>query len=319
MSVRHHLRRRLCSISRTVIDPEFRRCATADILLRGAKRLTNRTYLALDYPPAANDVPRFGWGKPGHAQLMEILSRGRGQYEDLLRKLLSFEDDLMRIGAEPTAIEPGWIQRPPWMLALDGVSLYGFLRLRRPTRYIEVGSGNSTKFVARACRDGDLETTITSIDPHPRADIDALCDHIIRVPLESTDLALFHALEPNDMIFVDGSHRAFMNSDAVVFFLEVLPYLSPGVLVGIHDILLPWDYPPQWGSRYYSEQYLLASYLLAESRLITPVLPCHYVGLDPELNQILTPLWNHETMHGVDTRGFAFWFTPTATLSDAKT
>ena len=283
--------------------------ALANALIRRAGHLTNDTYLALEYPPAAADGPRFGWGKPQHARLAEILAEGRRDYAGRLRRFLSLEADLLRIGLEPTPVDPGWIQHPPWMLALDGVSLYSFTRTRAPGRYLEIGSGNSTKFVARARRDGGLATRIVSIDPHPRAEVDELCDEVIRAPLESIDPAVFEAVEPGDMVFFDGSHRAFMNSDAVVFFLEILPSLPAHVLVGVHDILLPWDYPPQWGPRYYSEQYLLACYLLAEGSAITPVLPCHYVGLEPSLNQILAPLWSNERMRGVDTRGFTFWLT----------
>ncbi|HUA06234.1 MAG TPA: class I SAM-dependent methyltransferase [Solirubrobacteraceae bacterium] len=276
-------------------------------MAKGAERLTDSTYLALEYPPAAEDAPRFGWGKPAHARLNEILAARDAQYADVLRGFLTFEESLLRIGTEPTATEPGWIQHPAWMLGLDGVSLYGFVRSRGPGQYLEIGSGNSTKFVARARRDGALDTRITSIDPHPRAEIDELCDRVIRSPLESADLSVFEGLESGDVVFFDGSHRAFMNSDAVVFFTEILPSLPSGVLVGVHDILLPWDYPPQWGARYYSEQYLLACYLLAEGSFVTPVLPCHYVSVKPELDAILAPLWGNDRMRGVDTRGFTCW------------
>ena len=294
---------------RTLTDPVRRRRVLADALVQRAGQLTNSTYLAFEYPPAAEDVPRFGWGKPEHARLAAILAQGRQEYANRLCEFLSFQEELLRIGLDPTPIEPGWIQHPPWMLALDGVSLYGFMRSLAPSRYVEIGSGNSTKFVARAHRDGRLDTRITSIDPRPRAEIDELCDEVIRAPLETVDLTVFEGVRAGDMVFFDGSHRAFMNSDAVVFFLEILPALPPGVLVGVHDILLPWDYPPQWGQRYYSEQYLLGSYLLAEGATITPVLPCHYVGLEPSLKEILAPLWSNERMRGVDTRGFTFWLT----------
>ena len=89
----------------------------------------------------------------------------------------------------------------------------------------------------------------------------------------------------------------------------MLPELAPGVLVGIHDIFLPFDYPPQWASRYYSEQYLLACYLLAQSRWLAPVLPCYYVGDTAGLRELLAPLWNHGKMRDVDSRGFTFWLT----------
>ena len=107
-----------------------------------------------------------------------------------------------------------------------------------------------------------LQTRITSIDPSPRQEVDRVCDEIIRRPLEQTDLSLFAELQAGDMVLIDGSHVVAMNSDTVVFFLEVLPALSPGVLVGIDDVYLPWDYHPTWVNRWYGEQYLLAAYLL---------------------------------------------------------
>src|SRR5260370_713340 len=75
--------------------------------------------------------------------------------------------------------------------ALDAIALYGLLGLRKPSRYLEVGSGNSTMFARRAIRDLGLGTQITSIDPQPRAEIDALCDRVVRTRLEEFDLALF--------------------------------------------------------------------------------------------------------------------------------
>ena len=64
-----------------------------------------------------------------------------------------------------------------------------------------------------------------------------------------------------------------MNSDATVFFLEILPRLPGGVLVGIHDVFLPYDYPRDYADRYYSEQYLLAAHLIAGNPALEPVLP----------------------------------------------
>ena len=60
-----------------------------------------------------------------------------------------------------------------WFPALDAVTLYGLVATRNPRWYVEVGSGNSTRFVRRAIRDHGLRTRILSIDPGPRAEIDA--------------------------------------------------------------------------------------------------------------------------------------------------
>lgn len=290
-----------------VRDPNAARRAVAIRLIRQAQRLTGQTYIGLDYPPAADVTPRFGWDRPAHPLLADILSEGRETYAGHLRRILSFRDQLLAIGPTPTATEPGWIQQPQWLYGLDCASLYSFMRHVRPARYLEVGSGNSTKFVARARREGGLETEITSIDPHPRAEIDRLCDRVIRAPLERAPADIFGELGAGDIVFFDGSHRVFMGSDATVFFLEILPALSPGVLVCVHDILLPWDYPQRWAPRFYSEQYLLAMHLLAREPIVTPILAGHYVGLDPELGRILDPLWEAPQMQGVDRRGFVFW------------
>jgi hypothetical protein len=52
-----------------------------------------------------------------------------------------------------------------------------------------------------------------------------------------------------------------------------MPRLKPGVLVHIHDILLPYDYPPSYTNFYYSKQYLLATFLLAKGQDVNMFLP----------------------------------------------
>ena len=128
------------------------------------------------------------------------------------------------------------------MNPIDLLTLYTFVRKYRPATYIEIGSGVTTCFTHLARQHGQLATRIVSIDPEPRLQIDAICDDVIRSGLESCDISIFETLAPNDIVFVDGSHRSFMNSDVTVFFIDVLPLLRPGVLVHLHDISLPWDY-----------------------------------------------------------------------------
>jgi hypothetical protein len=130
---------------------------------------------------------------------------------------------------------------------------------------------------------------------------------VIRQPLEAVDVAVFDQLEAGDILFIDGSHRCFMNSDVTVVFLEVLPRLRPGVLVEFHDILLPYDYPPSWKRRYYSEQYLLAACLLAGSERFSIVLPNMFISRDAELSSVLAPLWNEPRFKGVVRGGSSFW------------
>src|SRR5437588_4536412 len=151
-----------------------------------------RTILLLPYPPAAEDVPRWGHGKPSHPRLREMLSRDEATYEEVLREFQAYTGDLFAIPVEEgNPREPNW--RNLMLFGLDGVSLYCFTRQQEPRRYIEIGSGNSTLFVDRARRDGGLDMEIVSIDPHPRHEIDAICDTVLRQPFETVGLDILAA------------------------------------------------------------------------------------------------------------------------------
>jgi predicted O-methyltransferase YrrM len=238
-----------------------------------------------DYYPV-NPRPRFGFGLPPHAAIAAVLDRGRADYEPALAAIADCHDVLHAIGhhaqrrhvPNPT---PTW--NNVWFTALDGASLVAFLLARKPKRYLEIGSGNSTRFARHAMKAGHLSTELLSIDPQPRAEIDALCTEVIRSPLETCELSVFQQLEAGDILFFDGSHRVFTNSDVTVFFLEIMPLLKPGVLVHIHDIFLPDDYPPQWTGRLYSEQYILAEQLLCGAPPFKVVLPNYFALADAEM------------------------------------
>jgi hypothetical protein len=161
----------------------------------------------------------------------------------------------------------------------------------RPKRLFEVGSGHSTRFARRAISDHSTGTHITSIDPTPRAEIDEICDSVIRTRLEDADLHIFEELEPGDFLFIDSSHRTFPNSDVTIAFLDLLPRLKPGVILHFHDIFWPRDYPLEWSGRYYSEQYLLGAYLLGDaSSRIEILMPNAFISQDARLAEICSPL-----------------------------
>jgi hypothetical protein len=276
--------------------------------------------IVLDFP--VHSSPRYGWGRPAHAQLSEIIGAGRADYAALLTGFLEHRENLTRIPRHqnPTgSTTPFWINGS--LPGLDAVSLYCLLARYRPRRYYEVGVGNSTLFARRCIDDLGLQTELVGVDPYAQNAGTQVCTRLVREPLEQLDPAFFDALQAGDMLFIDNSHRVFMNSDATVFFLDILPRLKSGVVVGIHDIALPWDYPPEWVERYYSEQYLLAAYLLARGSRFRILLPNAFVSLDPDLVQILAPLWSDPALNGefapprpeklqtgsVETHGSLFW------------
>ena len=245
--------------------------------------------VVLDHPVKIS--PRYGYGKPPHPEILRILEEGRAEYAQRLAGFCKLKDWLSKIPNEPSSVaaEPCWGPQR-FFSSLDAVALYGMLVEFRPKRLIEVGSGYSTKFARCAIQQNGLSTHITSIDPFPRVEIDQICDRVIRQPLEDVNPNIFEELQPGDFLFIDSSHRTFTNSDVTIVFMELLPRLREGVLVHVHDIFWPYDYPPEWNGRYYSEQYLLAAYLLgAGASRVKVLLPNAFIVHDQELADICHP------------------------------
>lgn len=264
--------------------------------------------IKLNYVTDAMNTPRWGYTKPPHDLLNEVIGKNSGAYANLLRDFMRYGENFLEIPRETDAARP---LEPcldnSWFTGLDAFSLYSFLAAGNPERFVEVGSGNSTKFARRAIRDHKLRTVITSIDPQPRSEIDAVCDEVVRKPVEELDVSFFERLREGDFLFIDNSHRTFMNSDVTALFIDVLPRLRRGVVVEIHDIFLPYDYPPHWGKRFYSEQYLLAAFLLSGGTLFDILLPNNFVSNKPELRAIADPVFENEKFKGINRDGCSFW------------
>lgn len=287
--------------------------------------------IELEYPVH----PRPRWLKYGRAgeRLMAQLAKSVPAAKSLIEEIAGFHDEFLAIPAEtpvrevPAAEvgakahvpggrpgmvlveaepgEPSWVNG--WFPAFDAVMLYGLLALRNPRLYVEVGSGNSTRFARRAIRDHDLRTKIISIDPCPRAEIDAICDQVVRAPLEEVDPKEIERLTEEDLLFVDSSHRSFQNSDVTVFFTEMLPALPPGLVYGMHDIYLPNDYPVEWTERFYSEQYLLAAYLHGGAGGDEVLAPLAYLWHETELVSAFARTFDQLGLDHPQRYGNSFW------------
>jgi len=194
-------------------------------------------------------------------------------------------------------------QNPFWNNA-DALVQYGLLRSRKPRRVIEVGCGWSSLLLARALAANARETQtppadVTQIEPYPRKDVlAALPAHwrLHPVMLQRAPLALFETLVAGDVMFFDGSHCAKVASDVNWFFFQVLPRLASGVIIHIHDILLPEEYPRDWifnRGQTWNEQYLLQAFLMHNDRYRIEIanrymwvhrralLEKHYAGVQP--------------------------------------
>ena len=169
---------------------------------------------------------------------------------------------LESLGAEPPP-GPRWTQ--DWFPRLDAAAAYSMVRRFRPRRIVEVGSGHSTRFLARAALDGATGTTLTAIDPAPRATLGGLEIELLKTRVQEAGDAPFARLAEGDFLVIDSSHKMAPGSDVELLIERVLPALPMGAYVHFHDIFLPDDYPEAWAWRRYTEQGAVSA-LLAGSR-----------------------------------------------------
>jgi hypothetical protein len=282
------------------------RAVAVSLLTRAATQLARRGPVIVpeyELHPRA----RYGWG--GQAPLRSLRNLLDDwvveHHEEVVASLIDLEDWCRTVPRKAGPAAACWGN--DYWGTLDAIWQVASLKRRNPARYVEVGSGYSTLFARHAVDSFGLRTRITSIDPEPRQDVDWACDEVIRRSLEEADLSLFADLDAGDVVLVDGSHVVTMNSDSVVFFLEILPALPPGVLVGIDDVYLPWDYHPTWAHRWYGEQYLLGSYLLGGGGGDTIVFPgwvtARALAHEPRLEELWRCVENR-----FGRLGSSFWF-----------
>ncbi|KUJ82339.1 class I SAM-dependent methyltransferase [Ruegeria profundi] len=185
-------------------------------------------------------------------------------------------DALMAL-KDPARNQTGYCPGNGYYDSPDADALYLMIRRFEPKRVIEVGCGNSTRVTRQAILDGALDTKITAIDPHPRADIAHVVDQFEQKRLEDVDPAVFEQLESGDVLFIDSSHVVRISNDVAHLFCRIIPSLKPGVVIHVHDVFLPYEYPkrffydcPGWG-----EQYVL--HALLQSDFYSMLWPGYYL------------------------------------------
>lgn len=151
----------------------------------------------------------------------------------------------------------------------DAEYWYQIIRLIRPTRIFEVGGGNSTLMAAKAIRKNQQEDPgyrcrHVSIEPYEMPWLEETGVTVVRKKVEDVAAVFFSELGENDILFIDSSHIIRPQGDVLHEYLELLPSLNKGVIVHVHDIFSPKNYPKQWLEdevRFWNEQYLLEAFL----------------------------------------------------------
>ena len=151
----------------------------------------------------------------------------------------------------------------------DAEFLYNLVRLKKPRRVVEIGSGNSTLLVIEAIRRNKQEQPgykceHICVEPYEMPWLERSGVTVRRERVERVEKSLFAQLETDDLLFIDSSHVIRPQGDVLCEFLEIMPALQKGVVVHIHDIFTPRDYPKNWvvdRVRLWNEQYLMEALL----------------------------------------------------------
>ncbi|MFY0691991.1 MAG: class I SAM-dependent methyltransferase [Paracoccaceae bacterium] len=214
------------------------------------------------------------WDQEPYEEVMSLFASRLERFRDFLGKIGANSVSYQRIAAEPGL--PAWDTR--FFSRLDGAALYTAMTEFRPERVVEIGSGHSTHFMARAIEDHDLGTWITCIDPAPRTSLAQLPVLQKRRVLDLSDVALFAELDPGDVVFVDSSHILQQGFDVDIILNRILPVLASGVIIHFHDIFLPYGYRSPWQSHRFNEQGALIGWLLTGK--LDPLFASYYMWKD---------------------------------------
>lgn len=156
----------------------------------------------------------------------------------------------------------------------DAEFLYSIIRYIKPRKIIEIGSGFSTILMLKAIqknteKDPNYLCEITAIEPFENRWLSELDIKLVRAKVETIKPSFFDCLDENDILFIDSSHMIKREGDILFEYLEIFSSLNSGVLIHVHDIFTPYDYPLKWikeGSRFWNEQYLLEAILSHSNR-----------------------------------------------------
>ncbi len=198
-------------------------------------------------------LPGINWNVPGQ---LEILS------------LLRFRDELSDIPRERSASNRYFLNNQTFRSG-DAEYWYQMIRWKKPARIIEIGSGTSTLMALEAIRRNQKEVPEyrcehICVEPYEMPWLEETGVTVLRKKVEELELSFFAKLKENDILFIDSSHIIRPQGDVLYEYLELLPSLKKGVIVHVHDIFSPKNYPESWlkeDVRFWNEQYLLEAFL----------------------------------------------------------
>jgi predicted O-methyltransferase YrrM len=202
---------------------------------------------------AARSLPGLDLNEEGQRALV-----AQFQYKDELTALPAKKPAVDRYGYQNTTYAEG-----------DAEMLYNMIRHFRPKRIVEVGSGQSTLMALEAIAanrhdDPFYDCRVTCIEPYEQPWLERLGVEVIRERVEDCADDLVRTLERGDFFFIDSSHVIRPQGDVLHLYQHLIPQVAPGVIVHVHDVFTPRDYPATWvidDRRLWNEQYLMEAFL----------------------------------------------------------
>ncbi|UCG55030.1 MAG: class I SAM-dependent methyltransferase [Dehalococcoidia bacterium] len=204
------------------------------------------------------------------SQLVGVNINEKKQIE-LIGQLLEFKNEYDTYSSGKTSKPWQYHYYNPSFGPVDAEVLYCITRYFRPKKVIEIGSGYSTYILAEAilknAEEYGYRADLTAIEPYPNKVLKAGfpgLSRLITEKVEEVDLTEFESLEENDILLIDSSHVLKIGGDVYYEYTEILPRLKKGVIVHIHDIFFPSEYPKHWVlnmHRFWNEQYLIQAFL----------------------------------------------------------
>lgn len=200
------------------------------------------------------DLPGINWNVNNQVSLLQQFNYG---------------DELMQLPSQKTPGSVSFYYQNPSLGAADAGYLYAMIRHFKPGRIIEIGSGHSTLMALEAVKknketDSSYHCEINCIEPYEAPWLEKTGVKVIRKLVEDMDLSFFKSLGEKDILFIDSSHMIRPQGDVLFEFLQILPVLSSGVIIHVHDIFSPRDYTPKYlikDMMFWNEQYLLEAFL----------------------------------------------------------
>jgi hypothetical protein len=218
--------------------------------------------------PDTRSLPGTLWDRP--SKLVGIDMNDSVQIDLLRRQFPKFRNEYEQLPTKSTGTPTEFYLTNGLFEGMDALVAYCMVRHFQPHLIVEIGGGFSSLLLGQALAKNNSSNLIC-IEPFPqdflRQGFPGL-HSLIGKKVQDIGLDFFSKLGRGDILFIDSSHTIKIGGDVNYLFLEVLPRLKPGVIVHVHDVVLPFEYPREWvieKLRFWTEQYLLQAFLTFNS------------------------------------------------------